>query len=266
MGENSMAMKKFKMLNLICESCTLTSKEKLVAQYFIYKSNKKGECYPSVETIANHCGVSERTVQRATKKLQEKYYISIEIRYYKGRQSSNEYRLNTMLIDEMGEECNECGASKGIALDMEIINLEDVLLQSELVMEKADQCESEEIEVKKIVQDDFCEEFDYDDLDMGIVNFAYNLSGEEIIKDQKSLLGISIEAIVGLNIKAFYLLRLVLIIKKYMAIGNFEKIYFIDRLRYRDIAFKHNDIIIYFVINNVIFKIEKFIFLLGVSW
>lgn len=266
MGENSMAMKKFKMLNLICESCTLTSKEKLVAQYFIYKSNKKGECYPSVETIANHCGVSERTVQRATKKLQEKDYISIEIRYYKGRQSSNEYRLNTMLIDGMGEDSNECWESKGIVSDMEIINLEDVLLQSELVMEKADHCDNEEIEVKNMVQDESYEEFDYDDLDMGIVNFTYNLSGKEIIKDQISLLVISIEAIVRLNIKDFYLLKLVFIIKKYKAIFNFEKIYFIGRLKYRANVFRHNEIITYFVIFIVIFKIEDFILFLGVPW
>ncbi len=261
-----MAMKKFKMLNLICESCTLTSKEKLVAQYFIYKSNKKGECYPSVETIANHCGVSERTVQRATKKLQEKDYISIEIRYCKGRQSSNEYKLNTMLIDGMWEECNECGESKGIALDMEIINLEKILLQSELVREELDQCDTKEIEVKNMAQDEFCEEFDYDDLDMGIANFTYNLSNEEVIKKQKSILGLSIEAIVGLNIKDFYLFRLVLITKKYMAIGNFEKIYFVDRLKYRANVFRHKEIILYYVIYIVIFKIEDFILFLGVPW
>lgn len=118
-----MAVKKFKMLNLICENCTLTSKEKLVAQYFVYKSNKAGECYPSVATISKHCGVSQRTVQRATKKLQEKNYIIIEKRYYKGRQSSNQYSLNTAISLDYNEEVtdnNEIG-------NMEVLTLTDIL-------------------------------------------------------------------------------------------------------------------------------------------
>lgn len=95
-----MSMKKFKMLNIICESCELSGKEKQVAHYFVYKSNKVGSCYPSVKTIAEHCGVSERTVQRATKVLDEKEYIRVIPRYVKGRQSSNVYQLNTLLIEQ----------------------------------------------------------------------------------------------------------------------------------------------------------------------
>ena len=86
-------MKKFEILNAIYANCSLSSKEILVVQYFVYKSNQKGICYPSVNTIAKECGVSERTVQRATKKLQEKGYIIIEKRTANGKQTSNEYSL-----------------------------------------------------------------------------------------------------------------------------------------------------------------------------
>jgi DNA-binding MarR family transcriptional regulator len=88
-----MVMKKFEMLNIICNNCSLTAKEVLVAHYFVYKSNKSGTCYPAVDTIAKHCGVSERSVQRATKKLQERGYITISKRDINGRQTSNEYKL-----------------------------------------------------------------------------------------------------------------------------------------------------------------------------
>lgn len=103
-GRTKMTMKKFKMLNIICESCELSGKEKQVAHYFVYKSNKIGSCYPSVKTIAEHCGVSDRTVQRATKALKEKGYIIVIPRFVKGRQSSNEYQLNTLLAEQYERE------------------------------------------------------------------------------------------------------------------------------------------------------------------
>ncbi|BCJ98422.1 helix-turn-helix domain-containing protein [Anaerocolumna chitinilytica] len=127
-----MAMKKFKMLNLICESCTLTSKEKLVAQYFVYKSNQSGECYPSVNTIAKHCGVSDRTVQRATKKLQEKNFITIEKRIYRGRQSSNEYKLNTNITNDNEIEVVEATEN---CLVFEIVSIDELLMEASVKTE-----------------------------------------------------------------------------------------------------------------------------------
>lgn len=93
-------MKKFELLNIITESCELSMKEKMVAHYFIYKSNRNGICYPSVETISKACGASERTIQRATRKLQEKGFIIITKRYANGKQTSNEYKINSLLIEE----------------------------------------------------------------------------------------------------------------------------------------------------------------------
>ncbi len=179
-----MAVKKFKMLNLICESCTLTSKEKLVAQYFVYKSNKTGECYPSVETIARHCGVSERTVQRATKKLQEKDYITIEKRYYKGRQSSNEYRLNTMLIEESRLEAAASSKDNDCMEEMEIIDLNEILLDTadtEMDLEKDNQVIIVENEKVNHTNSEIFNDFDYDDLDKELLESIYGQDSNNYI-------------------------------------------------------------------------------------
>ena len=123
-----MQMNKFELLNIIHSTCELTSKEVLVAQYFVYKSNKQGECYPSVETIAAHCGVSERTVQRATKKLQEKNYITIEKRYVNGKQSSNMYQINASLLQEKRK--------KSIITEMQYAENSDVVCIEEFAPER----------------------------------------------------------------------------------------------------------------------------------
>lgn len=48
-------MKNFEMLNIICNNCNLTSKEKMVAYYFVYRSNQEGICYPAVNNMmVNH--------------------------------------------------------------------------------------------------------------------------------------------------------------------------------------------------------------------
>ncbi|SFR77922.1 helix-turn-helix domain-containing protein [Anaeromicropila populeti] len=168
-----MGMKKFKMLNIICNSCELTSKEKLVAQYFVYKSNRAGACYPSVSTIAEHCGVSERTIQRATKKLEERGLIMIEKRFKFGKQTSNQYTLNILLIEEIeaGKEVlkgesdkvssiqetgelvaseyteNEDGAWESCTIDL------DELLQVEVDLEEARYFMPVEI-VEEVVKDE----------------------------------------------------------------------------------------------------------------
>lgn len=166
-------MKKFKMLNLICDSCELTSKEKLVAHYFIYKSNKKGECYPAVSTIASKCGVSERTIQRATKKLQEEGFITIVKRFFEGKQTSNEYKLNTLLIDGLErnndiEEDMEQVRSQDDREDIEIpfTNFEEELSyfeESNNVAPVSLQTEINKFEINNIEYD-----YDYDELDESI--------------------------------------------------------------------------------------------------
>ena len=129
-----MLMKKFEMLNVICQDCELTAKEKLVAQYFVYKSNKSGSCYPCVDKIAEDCSVSRRTVQRATKKLVEKEYIIKEKRFKFNKQTSNLYSFNILLLEQMQREKeilqegdNKVEKADSTVLTMEVIELEELL-------------------------------------------------------------------------------------------------------------------------------------------
>ena len=122
------------MLNIITRDCELTAKEKLVAQYFVYKSNKSGACYPSVDKIAEDCSVSRRTVQRATKKLAEKEYIIKENRFKFNKQTSNLYSFNLLLLEQMQrekeivqEEDNQEEKADSTVLAMEVIEFEELL-------------------------------------------------------------------------------------------------------------------------------------------
>ena len=127
-------MKKFEMLNIIAKDCELTAKEKLVAQYFVYKSNKAGACYPCVDKIAEQCSVSRRTVQRATKKLCEKGYILIEKRFKFGKQTSNLYSFNILLLEEIERiQEEEKTEDKAIEPEMEVIDFEELLFQEQEV-------------------------------------------------------------------------------------------------------------------------------------
>lgn len=140
-------MKKFEMLNVICKDCELTAKEKLVAQYFVYKSNKAGACYPCVATIAEECCISRRTVQRATKKLAEKSYIIIEKRFKFGKQTSNLYSFNILLIEEIERE-KEKAVESAMEPTMEVVDFEELLA----------------IQEQETIVDEETEEIDLDDL------------------------------------------------------------------------------------------------------
>jgi DNA-binding MarR family transcriptional regulator len=252
-GELNMAMQKFKMLNLICENCTLTSKEKLVAQYFIYKSNKTGECYPSVETISKHCGVSQRTVQRATKKLQEKNYIFIEKRYYKGRQSSNQYSLNTTMRLENDREIQETNVIESEKKDeLEIITLNDILSGNESIEIKV---EDENIEDNQDLESN---ESGY------IVDVEINLVTQK--KAKKNLLEVTpiknVMSIREINNAVKYLVYYKII----FAANNFEMLFLL----------RNNETNYYIIISKVyinqyrilfqLYTYDFFISFLGVTW
>lgn len=146
-------MKKFEMLNIICQDCELTAKEKLVAQYFVYKSNKSGACYPCVDKIAEQCSVSRRTVQRATKKLAEKSYIIIEKRFKFGKQTSNLYSFNILLLEEIEREKEKIqeedkAEDKAMEPTIKVVDLEELLA----------------IQEQETIVDEETEEIDLDDL------------------------------------------------------------------------------------------------------
>lgn len=252
-GELNMTMQKFKMLNLICENCTLTSKEKLVAQYFVYKSNKTGECYPSVETISKHCGVSQRTVQRATKKLQEKNYIFIDKRYYKGRQSSNQYSLNTTMSLENDREIQEANVIESEKKEeIEVITLIDILSVNDTIEIRA---EDEIIEDNQELESN---EFGY------IVDVEINLvTQKKAIKHQLKLTPIkNVMSIRELDSAVKYLVYY----KFIFAANNFEMLFLL----------RNNETNYYIIISKVyinqsrlllqLYTYDFFMPFLGVTW
>src|SRR3989338_9058483 len=61
-----------------------------VYSWLCYYANFKAQnCFPSVTTLANHCGVSRRTIMRAIKELEKLHAVSIERK--KGK--ANIYKL-----------------------------------------------------------------------------------------------------------------------------------------------------------------------------
>lgn len=173
-------MKKFEMLNLICKDCELTAKEKLVAQYFVYKSNKLGACYPCVATIAEECCISRRTVQRATKKLAEKEYIMIEKQFKCGKQTSNLYSFNILLLEEMEREKERIQEEeKAIEPTMEVVDLEELLSIQETVVDAEE--ENEEIDL-----DDLVASLDEED---SVWEEAYNAPFEEQEEETENVEG-----------------------------------------------------------------------------
>ncbi|BCJ93573.1 hypothetical protein acsn021_11420 [Anaerocolumna cellulosilytica] len=224
-----MAMKKFKMLNLICESCALSSKEKLVAHYFVYKSNRIGECYPAVGTIAKHCGVSERTVQRATKKLQEQDYITIEKRYFKGRQSSNEYKLNTLLLDvEQAENLQKESMDTNADANntMETVFLEELLMPVFTLEASSD--DEEEIPVLTegcyYIEEDSMEYDEYMDIDYDEIGFLDYVSDEDYGEVDNVCLAMETGAVI-IDLKYVDWLKLLMVIKMYKCRANFMFVY-----------------------------------------
>jgi hypothetical protein len=68
--------------------------DRFVLVALCFRHNKKtGECYPSVKTIADYTGYSERCVQYSIKRLCGWGLISAKPRFLTGQQTSNQYFL-----------------------------------------------------------------------------------------------------------------------------------------------------------------------------
>lgn len=83
-------------VNSIYDS-NLSAKARIVYMFLMDHSNKKGECFHSIRSIARGLGVSYKTVQRAVKELKEDHWLEVNPRYRaNGGRSSNLYviRMN----------------------------------------------------------------------------------------------------------------------------------------------------------------------------
>lgn len=69
----------------------LTPAAKIVAVFLCHRSTASGCCYPAVQTIADACSLSKRTIQRQLKELEDKGYLVIKERFLFGEQLTNRY-------------------------------------------------------------------------------------------------------------------------------------------------------------------------------
>ncbi len=72
----------------------LSTTEKFIFLMICNYTDENGECYPSVDRLAEDCVVNERTVRRVIKSLCEKGYIRKTERFKNGVQTSNLYHVN----------------------------------------------------------------------------------------------------------------------------------------------------------------------------
>ena len=87
-------------------SSPLGAKAKLIYTYLCRCSNAAGESFPSVRNIAENCGISKRTVQRAIRELESFGALTVEERYIRScgarRRTSNIYRIPVSLRNNAG--------------------------------------------------------------------------------------------------------------------------------------------------------------------
>lgn len=61
--------------------------------YLLSCHNQKNGCYPSRRTISKYCIISDSSVGRAVKELEERGLISVMHNFGDGRQRNNSYEL-----------------------------------------------------------------------------------------------------------------------------------------------------------------------------
>ena len=71
----------------------ITTAGKSVFLNLLSRMDKKGYCYPAVNTMEDETGYCERTIQRQTNKLAEKGYIVKAEQKAMGKQFTNRYYL-----------------------------------------------------------------------------------------------------------------------------------------------------------------------------
>ena len=78
----------------------LKPRARLVLHCLALHSNKEGQCFPSIKTIAKECGYSVNTIKRALDDLVESGFVVKEARFdierKHGGQTSNLYTLNVV--------------------------------------------------------------------------------------------------------------------------------------------------------------------------
>lgn len=90
---------KYDLLNRVYADNRLKRTTKALMQYLVAKSDEMS-CHPSVATIAAAIRMSERTVQRHMRHLEQYGYIQTKSRFYRSEQLSNQYEFVLDVTDD----------------------------------------------------------------------------------------------------------------------------------------------------------------------
>ncbi len=90
---------KYDLLNRVYADDRLKRTTKAVMQYLVAKADERS-CHPSIATIAATIRMSERTVQRHMRYLEQYGYIKIKSRFYRSEQLPNQYEFVLDVTDD----------------------------------------------------------------------------------------------------------------------------------------------------------------------
>ena len=81
-----------------------------------YASNENGDCYPSVKTLAKKTNMSDTTVKKYIKSLEDKGLLSIKQRKMEDIYLSNIYKLNLNITPGVGRQTTGGGSPDGVGV------------------------------------------------------------------------------------------------------------------------------------------------------
>ena len=84
---------KFFMVDNHIFDCGLTPIAFCVYCYLLRCHNRQNGCYPSRRTISKACGISDSSVGRAVKELEQRGLVRVRHNFGDGRQRNNSYEL-----------------------------------------------------------------------------------------------------------------------------------------------------------------------------
>jgi DNA-binding transcriptional regulator YhcF (GntR family) len=156
----------------------LKPRARLVLHCLALHSNKEGQCFPSIKTIAKECGYSVNTIKRALDDLVEAGFVVKEARFdterKHGGQTSNLYTLN---IVQSKDNQNE----EPVMAEKQVI---DIVTESK--EEKADDTEDKTVVEKTndnnelgVALKDYCQNQRHEKIERSYPIYNFTWAGEE---------------------------------------------------------------------------------------
>ena len=156
----------------------LKPRARLVLHCLALHSNKEGQCFPSIKTIAKECGYSVNTIKRALDDLVESGFVVKEARFdterKHGGQTSNLYTLNIV-------QSNDNQKEEPVMAEKQVI---DIVTESK--EEKADDIEDKtavektnEINELGVALNDYCQNQRREKIERSYPTYNFTWAGEE---------------------------------------------------------------------------------------